>query len=301
MSARGAGTDAETRRVRRSQLVLFAGIAAAVLVAFAAWLAASGGKAPRPEARIEAELAGRGRRRRAGRGAPRRGSARSMRGFARWRPRRGARARRTSAARRAPRRRGRREAGHRPPGGGHRRARTRARDRADRYGGPPGPGRRPLPSGATGRPVRGTAAEDGALAPPPLIETFRLDEAGEPLGGPTGRDLGVWLPAGSHAEAVVLAGVDASAAVASQGDPRPVLLRLTGPALDRGRGRRRALRRPRRLHRDRRRPRRPLQREGLRAAAHAHLRRNRARHGGGDRGRGLRRRARARPGCAARW
>ena len=44
------------------------------------------------------------------------------------------------------------------------------------------------------------------------------------------KPLGTWLPAGSHAEAIVLAGVDASAGVASQGDPRPVLLRLTGPA-----------------------------------------------------------------------
>ena len=50
-----------------------------------------------------------------------------------------------------------------------------------------------------------------------------------------------WLPAGAHAEAVVLAGahaeavvlagVDASAGVSSQGDPRPVLFRITGPGL----------------------------------------------------------------------
>ena len=38
------------------------------------------------------------------------------------------------------------------------------------------------------------------------------------------------MPAGSYAEAVVLAGADASAGVQSQGDPRPVLLRLTSPA-----------------------------------------------------------------------
>ena len=44
------------------------------------------------------------------------------------------------------------------------------------------------------------------------------------------KPLSTWLPAGSHAEAVVLAGVDASAGISSQGDPRPVLLRLTGPA-----------------------------------------------------------------------
>ena len=69
----------------------------------------------------------------------------------------------------------------------------------------------------------------------PMMLEFELD--GDPAGGtpgiveePQSRPLGIWLPAGSHAEAVVLAGVDASASVASQGDPRPVLLRLTGPA-----------------------------------------------------------------------
>ena len=44
------------------------------------------------------------------------------------------------------------------------------------------------------------------------------------------RPISSWLPAGAYAEAVVLAGVDASAGVSSQGDPRPVLLRLTGKA-----------------------------------------------------------------------
>ena len=44
------------------------------------------------------------------------------------------------------------------------------------------------------------------------------------------KPVGRWLPAGSHAEAVVLSGVDASAGVSSQGDPRPVLFRITGPA-----------------------------------------------------------------------
>ena len=75
-----------------------------------------------------------------------------------------------------------------------------------------------------------TAEPLGSPAAPPLIETFRLDDAGAALGRAAGKDLGVWLPAGSHAEAIVLAGVDASAGVASQGDPRPVLLRITGPA-----------------------------------------------------------------------
>ena len=61
MSAAGmAARDGDSRRARNRQLVLFSGVAAVVLVAFAVWLAASGGKAPAPAARIEAELAGPG-------------------------------------------------------------------------------------------------------------------------------------------------------------------------------------------------------------------------------------------------
>ncbi len=58
MSARTAkARDGESRRARNRQLVLFSVIAAAVLMVFAFWLAAGGGNAPRPEARIDAELA----------------------------------------------------------------------------------------------------------------------------------------------------------------------------------------------------------------------------------------------------
>ena len=64
-----------------------------------------------------------------------------------------------------------------------------------------------------------------------MIETFELED---PASGAHAieawKPLSIWLPAGSHAEAVVLAGVDASAGISSQGDPRPLLLRLTGPA-----------------------------------------------------------------------
>ena len=79
------------------------------------------------------------------------------------------------------------------------------------------------------------------MAPAPLIETFELE--GDPGGSRTGPRSGAetvaeaveksvarWLPAGAHAEAVVLAGVDASAGVSSQGDPRPVLFRIVAPA-----------------------------------------------------------------------
>ncbi len=78
-------------------------------------------------------------------------------------------------------------------------------------------------------------------APGRMIETFELDGApqsslSDPRSGPelvadaVAKPVSAWLPAGAHAEAVVLAGVDASAGVSSQGDPRPVLLRITGPA-----------------------------------------------------------------------
>ena len=80
-----------------------------------------------------------------------------------------------------------------------------------------------------------------APAPAPMIETFELNgeprsSRTDPRSGPelvadaVAKPVETWLPAGSHAEAVVLAGVDAAAGVSSQGDPRPVLLRIVGPA-----------------------------------------------------------------------
>ncbi|MDE0524972.1 MAG: TraB/VirB10 family protein [Boseongicola sp.] len=100
-------------------------------------------------------------------------------------------------------------------------------------------------------PAAGPAPDGQAapLAPKSMIETFDLEEGpqsslADPLAGDRGnprsggdivadavaKPVSDWLPAGAHAEAVVLAGVDASAGVSSQGDPRPVLMRITGPA-----------------------------------------------------------------------
>ncbi len=45
------------------------------------------------------------------------------------------------------------------------------------------------------------------------------------------RKLSEYLPAGSYAPAIVLSGVDASVGVQNASDPRPVLLRVTGPAI----------------------------------------------------------------------
>ena len=71
----------------------------------------------------------------------------------------------------------------------------------------------------------------------PLMRTFELQDpppsgpGANASGGPdVEKPLSRYVPAGSYAEAVVLAGADASAGVQSQGDPRPVLLRLTSPA-----------------------------------------------------------------------
>ena len=110
------------------------------------------------------------------------------------------------------------------------------------------PGELFAPGGAVGQSAPGAAnAPAGTQSAAPLIESFTLDGpapgspgapgTANPSGG-LGDDPGtvdakpvsLWLPAGSHAQAVVLAGVDASAGISSQGDPRPVLLRLTGPA-----------------------------------------------------------------------
>jgi len=90
-------------------------------------------------------------------------------------------------------------------------------------------------------PSTGDPSQPAAIAPGRMIETFELDgdpqsSVTDPRTGPelvadaVAKPVSTWLPAGAHAEAVVLAGVDASAGVSSQGDPRPVLLRITGPA-----------------------------------------------------------------------
>ena len=45
------------------------------------------------------------------------------------------------------------------------------------------------------------------------------------------RDPKLWLPAGSYASAVMIAGADAPVSAASQADPRPVVMRVTGEAI----------------------------------------------------------------------
>jgi len=95
------------------------------------------------------------------------------------------------------------------------------------------------PGGAAGggTPVIGAEAGDGpGLGSPRVLEfelerpRARIDPDGAPESIPIPKPTAAYVPAGSYAEAVVIAGADASAAVQSQGDPRPVLLRLTSPA-----------------------------------------------------------------------
>ncbi len=229
MSAAGtAAADGGARQVRNRQILLFSGVAAVALLAVAAWLAASGGKAPGPGPRIAAELAGPG-------------TAEES-----WTRRSEARLGRIEADLNEARNDNRRLADE------NRRLRDELRGQADEAkrvidqlaagrDGPgadsPGPVRAAPDSGvfAPAGPgaAPGAAPAGPAASPPPaapLIRRFELEAPvfGDP-GGEAAKPLSLWLPAGSHAEAVVIAGVDASAGVASQGDPRPVLLRIAGP------------------------------------------------------------------------
>ena len=232
MNAPGnAAPDGGARQVRSRQVLLFSAIAAALLLAVAVWLATSGGKAPAPAARISAELAGPGT---AEESWTRRSEGRI-----------GAIETRLREVETENRRLGRENTRLQEALRGQA---DEAREVIDRLGaalgdaqagraagGPPNapvPGAGVfVPAGAASR--TGANAADPAAPQPaaPLIRRFQLEEP--PFREAEGEDakpLSLWLPAGSHAEAVVIAGVDASAGVASQGDPRPVLLRITGPA-----------------------------------------------------------------------
>ena len=236
------GADPGT--VRRRQLLLFSGVAALVLVAVAAWLGMGGGKAPAPRSGIEAGIAGPDA---AEKVWTRRSEAR-LGGIETKLREMGQEARRLAADN--DRLRAKLEAGAAD-------ARTVIDRQAAMIGElerrlrPPaqtgnGPGNAPggAPGGDGYFRVQGSSPPVGQplpAAPAPMIETFELTDspqssAADPRSGPelvadaVAKPVSVWLPAGAHAQAVVLAGVDASAGVSSQGDPRPVLLRIAGPA-----------------------------------------------------------------------
>ncbi len=235
-SAEKTRMDPETRRTRQRQLLLFSGLAAAALIVFAVWISAGGGKGPAPAGGIDAELAGDGtaeaswvRRSevRIGEMETRlRETETQGRRFEEENTRLRARLKRDAEDARAviDRQAAMMEALTR-----------RLETPADS---PDGEGRagagdfgRSAGRSAEGRASAGTPGGGDDVPAWPMIREFE-DRAGPAAGAsPAGpRPVEHWLPAGSHADAVVLAGVDASAGVSSQGDPRPVLLRLTSRA-----------------------------------------------------------------------
>ncbi len=227
--------DRSTRRIRRNQLVLFSGLTAAVLVVVAVWLGQSGDKRPAPLSGIDAELADEStaeaswvRRSEVRIGGietrlrdmeARNGRLETENTRLQTQLRENASDARAVIDRQAALigELGRRlDTGQQdnPPGA------AQGAAAPDSYFGP------------AGRPASGTrpGSGDAMLPVAPMMLEFELDTGEDAATGEAAKPLGAYLPAGSHAEAVVLSGVDASAGVRSQGDPRPVLLRLTGPA-----------------------------------------------------------------------
>ena len=238
-SGTGAGVDGDAGAVRRRQLVLFSVVAAVVLVVLAVWLTAGGGGGSAPVGGIEAELAGPDT---AEKVWTRRSEARMGTIETRLREMEGE-ARRLGSENERLRQK---LAGDAADARSVIDRQAAVIDRLERrLNPPPATGGNPGTPDGTGffrpaEPQAGTPAANPAPAAPPapLIETFELNDAGPGATGPGAagpgdaavKPVGRWLPAGSHAEAVVISGVDASAGVSSQGDPRPVLFRITGPA-----------------------------------------------------------------------
>ena len=239
-----SGASDESGAVRRRQLLLFSVIAAVVLVVLAAWLGMGGGGKPAPRGGIEAgivepDMAEKVWTRRS---EARLGEIETQLGEMR----REARTLRTDNDRL-------RAALERDAADARRVIDKQAAMIADleaRLRTPAQPGAVPSGGGAaadgyfrvpSATSPSGNGGQAQPAAPAPMIETFELKDGPQsslngPRSGPelvadaVAKPVSAWLPAGAHAEAVVLAGVDASAGISSQGDPRPVLMRITGPA-----------------------------------------------------------------------
>ena len=246
MSARAdrrpAGDANDADAVRRRQLLLFSVVAAVVLVAVAAWLGMGGGKTDAPQGGIDAGIVD--------------PDAAEMV----WTRRSEARLNKVEDALK----RMEQEAGRLRTENEGLRAKLEAQtadafrtidaheaqiEELERQLQPAEPGAAqgnavaddPWFRGQEATPPGGGSQQPGAPVRTRMIETFELEgsprsSAVDPRTGPemvadaVAKPVSSWLPAGAHAEAVVLAGVDASAGVSSQGDPRPVLMRITGPA-----------------------------------------------------------------------
>ena len=226
---RPAAADGGARQVRNRQILLFCVLAAVCLFALSAWFAGSGGENQAPAARVAAEIAS-------------------------------VDAAEDSWTRRSEARLGALETNLRELGQGSRELEAEnqrlreemrgnaeeAREVIDRLSAAlissenareafSAEAIAPDPFSSAGGSFA-SSGPGGAVAPIPsasnsLIRRYALDApAFRVQEGEASKPLSVWLPAGSHAEAVVIAGVDASAGVVAQGDPRPVLLRITGSA-----------------------------------------------------------------------
>ena len=226
--ARAQAVDADAGGVRRRQLLIFSVLAAVLLVALALWLGMGSGKSPPAAPRIDAELASPDSAEEAW---TRRSEARIGTIEARLREME-TDARRLSAENERLREKLAVDAADARDVIDRQAAMVEELERLVSEGLPVSPGEMPAFPGAPVDPGHGSG--DGLPLPmplAPLIETFELDDASSGAAAiEAWKPLSIWLPAGSHAEAVVLAGVDASAGISSQGDPRPLLLRLTGPA-----------------------------------------------------------------------
>ena len=227
--ARARAVDGDAGGVRRRQLLLLSLAAAVSLAALALWLGIGSGGTPPPATGIDAELAGPGTAEEAW---TRRSEARIGTIETRLREME-TDARRLGAENERLREQLAVDAADARAVIDRQAAVIEDLERRAAAGADPDApfGQAPAFPDAPADPEAGPAAGPVVPQAPPLIETFELDDASS--GAPAieaWKPLSNWLPAGSHAEAVVLAGVDASAGISSQGDPRPVLLRLTGPA-----------------------------------------------------------------------
>ena len=239
---RGA-VDGDAGAVRRRQLLLFSIIAAVLLVAVAAWLGMGGGKSPAPRSGIEAEIAGPDA---AEKVWTRRSEARLGKIETKQREMQ-QEARTLRADNERLRAKLETDAANARTVIDRQAALIDEMQRRLQVPAQPGStqgnaqGKDPWFRGQAAPRAQGGKAAPAAPARGRMIETFELKgaprtSASEPRSGPelvadaAVKPVGTWLPAGAHAEAVVLAGVDAAAGVSSQGDPRPVLMRITGPA-----------------------------------------------------------------------
>ncbi len=228
--ARAQAVDADAGGVRRRQLLLFSVVAAALLVALALWLGAGGGGKTPTVTGVDAQLAGPDTAEEAW---TRRSEARIGTIEARLREME-TDARRLGAENERLREKLALDAADARSVIDRQAAMIEDLERRVSEGLAPNAALGNVPA-FPGAPVDPGQGPDGAfpLPEPPsqLIETFELDEPSSDAPAiEAWKPLSTWLPAGSHAEAVVLSGVDASAGISSQGDPRPVLLRLIGPA-----------------------------------------------------------------------